>query len=236
MNPLPVFQKAESYLNIQLTHAGTGGSAHPTGPFITLSRESGTGGSVLARELAARLPAEEGHHWEVYSGNLIEEMLRTNNLPAHLARFLPEDKVSELDASVGEMVGLHPNLWTLVAKTNELMRRLARSGHAILLGRGANFATRDLPHGIHLRLVAPPGYRDARVARLLKMDIGEAAAWNAGRDAARMRYVRATFNAALADPAAYDLVFNVAQVPFDTMVSLILHYAEAHAPHVAAAH
>jgi cytidylate kinase len=237
MNALPIFQKAESYLNIQLTRTGPGGTAHPAGPFVTISRESGTGGHALARALAARLPAGDHHPWTVYSGNLIEEMLRTNDLPPHLARFLPEDRVSEVDASVGEVVGLHPNLWMLVRKTNDLIRQLARGGHAILLGRGANFATQDLPGGVHLRLVARPDYRDACVARQRSIAVAEAAAWNAGRDAARQRFVRATFSANAADPAAYDLVINVAQIPFDLIVDLVAntvaalhHRAAASAP------
>lgn len=224
MNALPLFQKTESYLNIQLTRSGPGGTAHAAGPFVTISRESGTDGQALARALAARLPAEEGRPWEVYSGNLIAEMLRTNDLPPHLARFLPEDRVSEIDASVGEVVGLHPNLWMLVEKTNELMRRLARGGHAILLGRGANFATADLPNGVHVRLVASPAHRDTHAARSLAIDLAEAAARNAQRDAARQRYVRATFNANIADPTAYDLVVNVAQMSFDVLVDLVTHY------------
>lgn len=232
MNALPIFQKAEAYLNIQLTHSGPGGAPQPVGPFVTISRESGTDGTALARALAERLPAGEGHPWEVYSGNLIEEMLRTNNLPPQLARFLPEDRISEVDASVGEVVGLHPNLWMLVAKTNDLVRRLARSGHAILLGRGANFATLDLPHGIHLRLVARPAFRDAHAARALGISLAEATARNAERDAARQRYVRATFNANIADPTAYDLVINVAQVPFAAMVDLVVNYVAAHECHL----
>jgi hypothetical protein len=235
MNTLPFFQKAEAYLNIQLTHSGPGGFPQPVGPFVTLSRESGTDGSALARALADRLPAGEGHPWAVYSGNLIEEMLRNNNLPPHLARYLPEDRISELEASVGEVVGLHPSLWMLVAKTNELMRQLARSGHAILLGRGANFATLDLPHGIHVRLVARPAFRDTHAARTLGISLGEATARNAERDAARQRYVRATFSANLADPTAYDLVINAAQVPFAAMVDLVVNYVAAHERHLRAA-
>lgn len=234
MNPLPIFQKAEAYLNIHLTHTGPGGTPHPVGPFITISRESGTGGTAFAQALAERLPTDAEHPWTLYSANLIEEMLRTNNLPPRLARFLPEDRVSELDASVGEVVGLHPNLWMLVTKTNELIRRLAREGHAIILGRGANFATHDLPHGIHLRLVAPPAYRDAVAARQLGIDLAQASAHNAQRDAARQRYVRATFSTNIADPHAYDLVINTSQVPFEVMIQMVVDYTAAHARNHAA--
>jgi cytidylate kinase len=122
----------------------------------------------------------------------------------------------------------------LVGKTNELIRRLARGGYAILLGRGAAFATADLPQGVHVRLVAAPAHRDACAARWLGIDPAEAAAWNAGRDAARQRYVRATFSANIADPCAYDLTINVARMPFVVMVDLIVSTVAAHTRNPAA--
>ncbi len=229
MHALPVFEKAEAYLQVHLTHSGPGGTAQSAGPFVTISRESGAGGTTLARTLAERLPREEDiHPWTVYSANLIEEMLRTNQLPPHLARFLPEDRVSEIDSAVGELVGLHPSLWVLVQKTNDLIRQLACAGHAILLGRGANFATVGINHGVHVRLVAPEQWRAQRTARWLGMDVDAAALHNARRDAARQRFVRATFDSNVADPTAYDLVINSAQVPVDTTVEIIAGFVRAH--------
>ncbi|MDO8540643.1 MAG: cytidylate kinase-like family protein [Opitutaceae bacterium] len=229
MHALPVFEKAEAYLQVQLTRSGPGGTAHPAGPFVTISRESGAGGTTLARSLAERLPRDEdAHPWTVYSANLIEEMLRTNELPVQLARFLPEDRISEIDSAVGELVGLHPSLWVLVEKTNQLVRQLAQVGHTIVLGRGANFATSGIHHGVHVRLVAPAKWRAERTARWLGLDVDSAAIENARRDAARQRYVRATFAADVADATAYDLVINTAQVPVDTSVDIIAGFVRAH--------
>ena len=213
MTPVPSgFQYAASYLNIHLTHAGPGVHAHPLGPFVTLSRESGLGGTAFAGMLAPRLPPGNDHPWSVYSSNLIDEMLCTNRLPAHLARFLPEDRVSEFNATIGEVVGLHPNLWMLVSKTNEMIRRIARGGHAILLGRGANFATADLPGGVHVRLVAREAHRDA----------------------ARRRYVKANFSANIADPTAYDYVINLERVPLEAAVEIIVDAVARISPPAAA--
>jgi cytidylate kinase len=227
MSTFSSIERAQSYLTVHLTHAGPPGEGQPVGPFLTISRESGTGGSRLAQALARRLPREAGTRpWAVYSGNLIEEMLRTNNLPTQLARFLPEDRIHQFDASVGEFVGLHPNLWELVGKTNELIRQLARAGNAILLGRGANFATRDILHGVHVRLVASARFRAAATGRWLSLTPDAAASHNAMRDAARRRYVRSNFEANIDDPAAYHAMLNVERIPLEAMVEIIAGLVE----------
>lgn len=215
-------EHAAAYLAVHLTRAEAPGAVQAVGPFVTISRETGTGGSELARAVLGRLrcpPAKEP--WAIYSGNLIEEMLRAHNLPRYLDRFLPEDRISFLEASVGELVGLHPDLWDLVAKTNELMRRLARAGGAILLGRGANFATADVPRGVHVRLVASAEYRAARTAHALSMSPEAALAHNALRDAARRRYVRTTFGKDISDPVHYHLLLNAEHLTPEKMVVLI---------------
>src|SRR5215467_10921963 len=65
-------------------------------PFVTISRESGSGGSSLAQLLATRLSADApvGRAWAVFEGNLPAKMLQANQLSDDLARFLPEDHVS----------------------------------------------------------------------------------------------------------------------------------------------
>ena len=165
--------------------------------------------------------------WLMYHGNLIEETLRTNHLPPQLARFLPEDRIRRVDGALGELVGLHPDLWELVDKTNEFIRHVAREGHAILLGRGANFATAGVPHGLHVRLVASENFRAVCTARWLGVPANVARTHNALRDAARRRYVRATFGTDVDDPLSYDLVLNVEMLPREALLQLIVEAAEA---------
>lgn len=231
MNVLPVFEKAEAYLNVHLSHTGPRGVIKAPGPFVTISRESGAGGSAVARALVDLLQQQEpSHPWAIYSANLIDEMLRSSGLPAAIARFLPEDRVSEIDATIGEILGLHPNLWTLIDKTNELIRRLARDGHAIVLGRGAVFATAGIANGVHVRLVAPTAVRAERIAHWLGLSPDAATLLNARRDAARARYVHSTFDADVTDPNEYDLVINTATIPATTAAEVIAGFVRAHTP------
>lgn len=196
--------------------------------FVTISRQAGSGATSFARMLARQLNAEApaGQLWSVLEGNLVARLLEELGMPAYLSRFLPEDKTPEPHAFIGEMIGLHPNIWGLVEKTNHALREIARRGNVILVGRGANFATANISGGVHIRLVAPPEHRARTFAQLYDVSEEEAKALNAKRDAASRRYVSATFNTNTEDPRAYNLVLNTAQVQLAEavgMVSALLH-------------
>jgi len=212
-----VLDRAETYLNTQWRDSNSPWSSKAlhSHAFVTVSRQSGSGGTAFARALARQLNgnAPGGVLWAISEGNLTTRMLEANHLSPRIARYLPEDKVSEVNASIGELVGLHPNLWELVQKMNKAMRDLAEHNHAILVGRGANFATRHIVGGVHIRLVAPPEHRARYHALLYNISEEEALIFNAKCDAARRRYVKATFNANIDDPRAYDLVLNTGEIP-----------------------
>lgn len=230
----PVLDSAETYLNTQWRK-----STPPWQPkaqlshtFVTVSRQSGSGGTSFARALARLLNGEApaGVTWSVYDGNLITRMLEANHLPAHLARYLPEDKVSEVNASIGELVGLHPSLWDLVQKLNKTICDLAQHDHAVIVGRGANFATRNLTGGVHVRLIAPAEYRAKYYAQLYDISEQEALVFNAKRDAASRRYVKTTFNANVEDPRSYDLVLNTAEISISEAAAIAASLIRARHP------
>ncbi len=224
MTTQPSLAHAEAYLNVHLSRSAVGHFGHTTGPFVTVSRESGSGGSEFAQALAARLEFELPGHaaWTVFDRNLVETMLQSEHLSPRLARFLPEDRVSEIDASIGELVGLHPNLWQLIQRTNELTRQLARTGHVILVGRGGNCATAAIAGGLHVRLVAPPDERARFMAARLGIPPDEAAEFNLRADAARRSYVRAVFETDINRASGYDLIINRATVPLGDTVELVV--------------
>jgi cytidylate kinase len=229
MNSTQLLEKTDSFFGTQWQDRRPSLQLRTSRPFVTISRESGAGGSGLARLLARTLNAETSADvvWSVFDGTIISQMLRYHHLPSHFARFLPEDRMTELNSTVGELIGLHPNLWDLVQKTNATMRRLAHDGHVVLVGRGAAFATAGTADGVHVRLIAPPALRAKNLGEFYSMPETEALALNAKRDAAARRYVRATFNADIGDPQAYDLVINTARVSPEQAMHLVL--AQIHA-------
>jgi cytidylate kinase len=189
--------------------------AHPeVRPFVTLSRETAAGATTLGHELTPILNREFGtdHPWVFLDRDLLTHALTQHQLPSRLADYLPEDRVSEIRAAIGELVGLHPSLWQLEQKVAESILQLAHVGHVVFAGRAAHLITRALPGGLHVRLVAPRDQRIARVARALGLSPEAAAAHVERTDEARRRFVRANFDEDIADPHLYDLVLNTGRL------------------------
>src|SRR5579859_4513105 len=147
-----------SFINCQISPP-PGHSSHRNGALrrtITISRQSGSGGHSVAERLLeykqARTPPE-AVPWTVFDRNLVEKVLQDHNLPKRLARFMQEDRISEISDTMDELFGLHPPSSTLVRQISDTVLRLAELGHVIIIGRGANVITTKLDCAFHVRLV-----------------------------------------------------------------------------------
>lgn len=179
-------------------------------PFLTLSRETAAGATTLGHELLPQLDREFGGEapWVFLDRDLLTRALTQHQLPTSLAAYLPEDRISEIRATIGELVGLHPSLWQLEQKVSEAILQLAHVGHVILVGRAAHLITRGLPGGLHVRLIASARTRIARLTQLLHCTQIAAAAEIQRQDEARRRFVRTNFEKEADDAHNYDLVIN----------------------------
>src|SRR5438270_5477119 len=84
---------------------------------LTISRQAGAGGHAVAQELARYLEGCDhpgARPWVVLDRGLVEKALEDHNLPARLARFIPEDRISQISDTMDELFGLHPPSWVLV--------------------------------------------------------------------------------------------------------------------------
>ena len=130
-----------------------------------------------------------------------------------------------VEAAVGELLGVHPSLWTLVEYTTETVLRLAELGRVILVGRGGNVITARLPNAFHVRLVAPLAARIHHTAEFYELSEAEAAKRVKGKDEARREYVRRYFRGDLSDPTLYDLTLNTGRLGFEGAAAIIAHAA-----------
>ena len=215
-----------SFISSQFLPGGDAGAGAETGAHqtVTISRQAGCGALAIAEKLARRLQEfspKNDPAWRVFDRNLMDKVLEEHGLPAYLAKFLPEDRVSAIEDFVAEILGAHPPLRKIVAESAETILKLATMGNVILIGRAGNLVTARLPRVLHVRIVAPLELRIAHCQKEYGMTKTKARAFCRREDLGRKRYVKKYFNADIADPLLYHLVINTGLVSYDDAAKLI---------------
>jgi cytidylate kinase len=222
MSDTDYFAKYRAYFVSQKGRAPLGGTAHL--PFITLSRQAGAGAETVAHLLANRLNARlsaDDQPWTVFDKNLISKVLEDADLPQEIAKHIREDKDTTMQALVGELLGLHPSMWTIFHHTSDTILKLARLGRCIIVGRGAEIITARLKSGIHARLVAPENLRVAHLEKHFGLEAEAAAKYLHEHDEGRRRYVRTNFEKNIDDPLLYHAVLNTGLLSFEQTADLL---------------
>ena len=222
MSDTDYFAKYRAYFVSQKDRAPLTGAAHL--PFVTLSRQTGAGAETVAHLLAEKLNAalaKDAQPWTVFDKNLITKVLEDADLPQEIAKHVQEDKDTTVQAIVGELLGLHPSMWTIFHHTSDTILKLARLGRCIIVGRGAEIITARLPAGIHIRFVAPESVRLAHLEKHFGLDEKAAAKYLHDHDEGRRRYVKTNFEKNIEDPLLYHAILNTGLLTFEQSADLI---------------
>ncbi len=219
-------EHCQSFINCQLDPDQASRRLHRPSvrSAVTLSRQAGCGALVVAQKLAALLQPDlppDDPPWTVFDRNLMDKVLEDHNLPARLAKFLPEDRATELQDITDELFGLRPASWTMIQQTSETILKLAELGNVILIGRGANVVTAKLPHVVHVRLVAPLETRIEHCQTCYNMTARAARDFCQREDEGRRRYLKKYFQVDAEDPLLYQLTLNTGLITFDVAAKLI---------------
>lgn len=216
------FAKYRAYFVSQKDRPKVQGS--PQLPFVTLSRQAGAGAETVAHLLADRLNTrghEDEHPWMVFDKNLIEKVLADQDLPQEIAQLVHEDKDTTVEAILGELLGLHPSMWTIFHHTSDTILKLARIGRCIIVGRGGNIITARMKRGVHVRLVAPEEVRLSHLRSHFKLEEKEALKYLREHDAGRRRYLKTNFDRDIEDPLLYDAVINTGMLGFEKTADVL---------------
>ena len=205
-------------------------------PFLTISREEGAGGHPLAEALLARFSKEKDplfSGWQTFDKNLCERVAADPGLHVRLEDLLNEQFHTGLDELLRTVVAkLSPQM-----KVDHQMFRTVRSlcvvGKAIVIGRAGALISRDLPLGVHVRLVASRKSRLARARHDNGLSEAAAAKRLDEREAKRARVVGTYFNRDVADPLLYDCVWNADLVSWEAMADSLVPLIRRRAARVA---
>lgn len=200
-------------------------------PFVTISRQSGAGGRVLARALLDRTadarPKALFDGWSLFDDRLAELVAANPALKVSLRGLAEEEFASEIQDMVSSWIGGLSPQSLVVAHLFKVIRGLAQQGKVIIVGRAGACLTRSLPLGVHLRLMAPLDVRVRRVRAVLGVSEKEARRVVTDRDRARAALVKTYFRQNIDDPLLYDLVWNTDTVPLEVIASTTLRAVES---------
>jgi len=184
-------------------------------PVITLSREPGSGGKLVAKAVADRLGLDLFHQ------EIINAMAENADTTTRVIRTLDERGLSMIEDWVSAAIS-ERHLWP--DEVSRLLMRIigaiGRHGKAIIVGRGANFV---LPpeNRFRVRIIAPLELRVARVAETHAVSKKEAKRHVLRTDSDRRAFVRKYFHSDIGDPANYDLILNTGTLSVESAAAAI---------------
>jgi cytidylate kinase len=191
--------------------------------FITISRQPGSGGVPLAQRLAERLNTPAPGDWTAWDQELVEKISAEYHLDKRAVETInqrPHNWLDDLVSSVAQQPGPSDiRVYKDVART---IRALALGGHAIIVGRGAQFITSGMPGGIHLRLIAPLEFRIKTTMEAFGMSHGEAAKQLADIERNRESFYRRFWPGKTLEAQSFSMTLNSAQLSLEEMVQSVL--------------
>lgn len=201
------------------------------GPVITISRECGCEGSLIAQMLTNKINEkliEKGKRpdWKWVSKeilNLASEELKIH--PEKLKKIMTKGEYSLMDEILSSFTEKNYVYDAKVKKAvYEIIRNLAVAGKAVIVGRGSSSIAWDIPKSIHVRLEAPMDYKAVKISRRKDISFNEAKKYVATVDKEREKF-RDVFKDNDVE-MNYHLRFNCKEITNEEICEIILKLAE----------
>lgn len=175
---------------------------------ITISRQLGSGGEDIARQVAASLG------YEFVDKQTTDAIFRQYGL----TRF------DELYNSVPSFLDLlNADNLLLVAMANEIIEAVAQRGNVVILGRAGFAVLAGRADVLHVRIQAPFADRVQRVlAREGLTDVAVAEEQVKQDDEVHAKYIERFYNKQWDDPANFDLILDTGSLSPDEAVQQIV--------------
>lgn len=201
------------------------GTSDGTRPIVTLSRQHGTSGELIAVRTAEILTemSHGKHPWIAVDKDIAEHVINDHHLPREIAGFLTGEQTASIENYIEGVLGISVPYKTIMEKMTQTMIHLAKIGHVVLVGRAAHVVTAGFPRAAHIRIMASLEHRVERIMESKNCSRDDAAAEIRDVDDYRRHFVAKHFKVDLDDPTQYDLVFNVDRISVEEAARLIAH-------------
>lgn len=205
-------------------------------PVITITRQYASGGSDVARLVAAQL------EWDVIDNEFVDQVALRAGLPADEVAQREERAPGLLERLARTLATASPELFiassgaprvappqdeaALVQLTERVIGEAAAHGRIVLVGRGAQAVLAQRPDALHVYVVAPKPWRVRLAVERLGIDPAEVDRVIDETDRQRDLYVKTYYRRHRQDVANYDLVVNTERLGMDGAARLIVAEAQ----------
>ncbi len=191
-------------------------SSKPKITVITVSREPGSGGNLIAQELSEKLGLDLFHQ------EVIHEMANSAKVSTRFVQTLDEKAMNVLEEWIAALVD-DRHLWPdqYLQHLMNVIGTIGEHGSAVMVGRGGNFIVPPQKR-MRVRIMAPMDFRIKRVAAAFKVPVKTARRRVVRTESDRRAFIRKYFNADIDDPANYDLIINTGTIGIDQAVDSII--------------
>ena len=188
----------------------------PKTTVITVSREPGSGGNLVARGVSKKLGMDLFHQ------EVIHEMAKSAKVSARFVQTLDEKAMNVLDEWIAALVD-DRHLWPdqYLQHLMKVIGTIGQHGSAVMVGRGGNFIVPPEKR-MRVRVMAPMEFRIKRVAADFKVSPKAARRRVVRTESDRRAFIRKYFNADIDDPANYDLILNTGTISIDSAVDAVI--------------
>ena len=185
-------------------------------PIITISREPGSGGRIIAKKIAEKLDLDLFHQ------EVLHEMAKRAEVSERLLETLDEKGLTVLEDWISSLV-YDRHIWPdqYLRHLMNVIGTLGKHGRAVIVGRGANFIIPP-DKRFRVRIVAPQKFRIDNVTRAFNLSYEDAKRRVIRTESDRRAFIRKYFNADIADPINYDLVINTATLGIEKAANAII--------------
>jgi len=174
-------------------------------PIITISREKGSGGRIIAYQVAKKL----GNQWQVYHKEIVEQIAKETNLTKKLIEEIDEKNIPLIDGIVADLFGKrYLNLSSYYKHLLKTLSAIAHRGNAIIVGRGANFL---IENAFKVRVICDKEQRIKWLMEYEKFTKNQAVKTIEESDQKRVEFVKSLFQQDPREEHLYDLVIKTGE-------------------------
>lgn len=186
------------------------------GPYLTISREAGSGGERVARLVGEKIG------WSVLDKELVELLAADLKLEPRLLELMDETRANWFSETLLNLFNTRLVVQQgYVELLGKVVALAASAEPVVIVGRGAHLI---LPgeRGLRVRIIAPRSQRLERLAQAEGLAVSAADDRLDEIDADRQKFVRRNLRRDLSDPADFDLVVNTGVFGIDGSVEVIV--------------